>query len=532
MPIPSSSATGIPQVTSAQLKAGDPSGINGIIRLLVQQIQTLQGNAGNSKISGNLTVDSVVLTGQGVGKLPAQNQAITLQVADSLYSPTALKQSLTSFLFQGQPSPGGLPGIGGSQALVTEDTHAHRLANFMAASLPVGSFYFETDRSVFYLNEAVGSKQQWVYVLGTQTGTAVTPSDTRPVDLGQYDQGYMFDATDLNVIFVWQWNTMASTGAWVPSPIVSPILFGTHSVRIGATRPAADYALGTLFYETDRNTLYVVESPASTNVWQVIPLGAMQGTTITTDQRPTDLGPTYDVGFLFHSTDRGIIYYWTGTAWAIYYQIAPALIGTHALRVGSTRLPAAYAIGQQFLETDRNNICYAVVNNSGNVWEYQSGIAVGLSSGLYTGLGTADTGLQYFATDTSQINVWTGSAWVAVGGAVTGGSGTFGSTVTLNTSPAATASVSLGPAGNYLISFSATLNVIGSGDAGVTLTAGLSAGGSAILSGAAGTSATVSNFAYVGSSGSVTITVNVSKSGGTGSSTCTAAIITYAYLGS
>jgi hypothetical protein len=463
--------TGIPQVTSTQLKAGDSSSINSAIRLLAQQIQRVQGNSGDSKISGNLTAGSVTLTNQGVGRLPAPNQALTLEVANSLFSLAAIKQASATNTFEGQPSP-GIAGGSGQSGLVIEDTNAHRIANYPASASPVGSIYYETDRMVFYLNETVGQKQQWVYILGQMSGTVVSV-DQRPLLLGASDQGFLFTATDLGITYQWQWNSGSMTGAWVPIVTAAVALQGSHSAL--TSHPAADYAVGTVFLQTDRFVVYEVQVVSSANAWVYV-LGSMTGTTISVDQRPTGLGAN-DTGFLFNSSDGLVVYRWSGSAWLLI-----------------------------------------------------SGIAQGVDSAKPATLGAGDAGFPYFSTDKSTLYVWSGTAWGQVGsGSGSSGWGSAAVTTTLTTTPAsAGAVVSLTKSGTWLFVAVAEMNVIGSGDVGVKLQIALTVytASALYIQGADGTSGVATISAVVGgiaaSVGSpLSIGVTVSKSGGTGSSTCT-----------
>lgn len=75
---------------------------------------------------------------------------------------------------------------------IIQDTHNNRLILFPAASSPVGSLYFETDRKVVYVNREVSSAPAWVYVTGVMSGLVAA----RPADLGTNDAGFLFTSTD------------------------------------------------------------------------------------------------------------------------------------------------------------------------------------------------------------------------------------------------------------------------------------------------------------------------------------------------
>lgn len=89
------------------------------------------------------------------------------------------------------------------------------------------------------------------------------------------------------------------------------VFFGPHSDRLAVTLPAT--ATGDLWYETDRDSWYQIESVSGVVVW-VWTGGQMYGTINAPDQKPTDLGLN-DAGFLFASVDFDRIYHWSGTAW-------------------------------------------------------------------------------------------------------------------------------------------------------------------------------------------------------------------------
>ena len=86
----------------------------------------------------------------------------------------------------------------------------------------------------------------------------------------------------------------------------------THANRL-ALYPAVNYPIGTVFYEVDRTSYYMVFSGGGVTTWQCIPGGYMKGT-LTPDQKPTDLTGN-DVRFEFFSLDFSKFFRWTGTAW-------------------------------------------------------------------------------------------------------------------------------------------------------------------------------------------------------------------------
>lgn len=98
----------------------------------------------------------------------------------------------------------------------------------------------------------------------------------------------------------------------LPTTGLGIVLEDTHANRL-TLYPAATTATGTLFWETDRTVLYVVEeSSTGARSWQYV--GGMFNATFA--NRPTDLG-TDDTGFLYFASVYIHICRWSGSGWAI-----------------------------------------------------------------------------------------------------------------------------------------------------------------------------------------------------------------------
>jgi hypothetical protein len=127
--------------------------------------------------------------------------------------------------------------LGGAELFL--DTHAIRTGTKMAASdLPVGTQFYETDRGLFYVVRLnTSSDRVWQYVSGQMRGTVIG-TDQKPTDLGTFDAGLIFYATDAGQF--WQWN--GSSWKW---------LLGQMSGAT-ASRPAtlAASSAGFRFYDT------------------------------------------------------------------------------------------------------------------------------------------------------------------------------------------------------------------------------------------------------------------------------------------
>jgi hypothetical protein len=128
------------------------------------------------------------------------------------------------------------------------------------------------------------------------------PKASRPTDLGPYDAGFQFAATDTGQLYLWDGT------AWVDITAYPVTLYGTHAQRLAhSTSTLTD---GALWCETDRgNVLYQLQN----GVWWYI-AGTMFGT-LSPDQRPTDLG-VRDAGFDFRSSvPPSREFLWSQTAW-------------------------------------------------------------------------------------------------------------------------------------------------------------------------------------------------------------------------
>lgn len=143
-------------------------------------------------------------------------------------------------------------------------------------------------------------------------------------------------------------------GQGVAVESVAVVLYDTHANRL-ANYPAGNYVAGTLFYETDRQVIYVDTG----TVW----LYAVGIEYNSLASRPGDLG-TNDVGFLFVASDYSdtVSYRWSGTAW-LWFQ----------------------------------GVYYAV------------------TASRPSGLGTNDAGFQFIDTTLKIFEFWNGSTWVTIG---------------------------------------------------------------------------------------------------------------------
>jgi hypothetical protein len=121
-----------------------------------------------------------------------QGQQLPLALTD------ALQRAFQTIYAVRDALPGGAGATGVVQIL--RGTHAQRLSNYPPTAFALGSLFDETDRTVTYINAAVGQAPAWVYLQG-QMRAALT---ARPTDLGANDSGFLFlDTATLVLSYRW-----------------------------------------------------------------------------------------------------------------------------------------------------------------------------------------------------------------------------------------------------------------------------------------------------------------------------------------
>lgn len=291
--IPNSNLTGLPVVTAEDLKSNDPARLNRILRLLAIQIHGTQTGAASS--TTNIT---------------------------NVQNNTAPGSSSSS-----TPKPGST-----TSTVTTQGTHAERLSLHLPASEPAGSYYYETDRTATYLNFSPPSTVLvWQWVSGTMRDVFAN----RPADLGQYDAGFVFYATDQNLLFEWDGIT------WSQYIVIEPVLQSTYANWTLANYPPADYAPATLFVVTDRNWVYSVQVVSTVNTWVLVEgiYGAATGSRPATGFNGGALGAN-DTGMLFVDTTLKLIERWSGASWVAFPGV-PASATLLASNAGGQIIAAA-----------------------------------------------------------------------------------------------------------------------------------------------------------------------------------------------
>ena len=90
--------------------------------------------------------------------------------------------------------------IGGNTAgSVRQGTHSTRLSTSVG-SLPVGTLFWEPDRTALYLTTTGGS---WQLVGNIELGVTLAGPDTKPTDLGLPDAGFIIRSSDFDRLYRW-----------------------------------------------------------------------------------------------------------------------------------------------------------------------------------------------------------------------------------------------------------------------------------------------------------------------------------------
>jgi hypothetical protein len=289
---------------------------------------------------------------------------------------------------------------------------------------------------------------------------------------------------------------------------------GTHDDR----PEPEDMPGGAIYIESDRGVIYQQQGGS----WVYV-AGMMYGT-LAPDQRPDDLAE-FDGGFPFRASDtdpanRGRDFVWSGTGWV---EITPVRYGTHANRPAPAVAPARAL----YIEIDRSSVLYQ--SQASGIWEFVAGTMWGtlVPDQRPTDLGTHDAGFTFRTTvNPPRQFIWSGTAWVETTPALTAyfayGSGSAAITVAGATIPGA--SVTVVQAGQFLIRAGFYAQQAGAGDAGqflqgVLLVNGLPQTPTADSSLAPGEAVISTQQWFLTLAAGATLSLQMKKTGGTGSST-------------
>ena len=392
--VPNSNLSGLPVVTQEDLKANDPARLNRILRLFASQLQSVQTGISSSSSITNNTVTTLT------------------------------------------PSGGGSSGGGGgstpaAEVVTVQGTHLQRLSTYLAPNEPAGTYYYETDRTVSYLNYILPSTLQvWQWVSGTMYANYASI----PGDLGTNDTGFLFYANDRLLTYRW------SGAGWVLINDFEPIIYDSHSNRL-AHYPSVNYYVGTFFYESDRRVFYVVETASGTV--------NTSGTAV-----------TWASGNKFINTGSGF----NAAQWPAG---TPITINGVAYSIASVTNSTALVLSSSAGTQTGHN--YTVVSG---LWVYAGEEYSAAYASLPTDLGANDAGF-IFVDNATYIRSWTwsGTAWAYTPGqppylavqmtmnnsSDTGWHACDGTTITVsNTTAGTTTVVSPNPGGYFLAAGSYT----------------------------------------------------------------------------
>ena len=271
-PVPGSNLTGLPIVTKSDFENNDPARLNRIIRLLATQIAGVQtGSASITTDVTNITQETSGGGGSG-GTTPVPVTPVT-------------------------------------QKVTVQGTHSQRLSTYLPAAEAAGTYYFETDRTVTYLNYIAPTNQQfWVYVNGIMEAVYAQ----EPTDLTIYDEGFLLYATDRKILYQW------SGSAWAEFLTTQPVLEDTYANWTSTNYPPTNYTPGTVFIVKDRNWIYSVQVVSSVNKWVYVAgvYIAAAASRPTTGYNGAVLGAN-DTNLMFLATDSVVVEYWSGAAWVV-----------------------------------------------------------------------------------------------------------------------------------------------------------------------------------------------------------------------
>ena len=266
--IPGSNVNGLPVVTTAHLKDGDPSVINRVFRLLATQIQSVQtGKPSSTGITNQTTIVNDITAGGGGG-------------SSTTTTPTVV---------------------------TIQGTHANRVISTPAMGEPAGTLYYETDRTVVYLDFiGTGNLQVWKWISGTYNSVF----SNRPSDLGVNDAGFLFYSTDVDLIYQW------SGTSWSQYLTFEPVIQDVYSNWTLANYNPTTYAIGTLFVVSDLQIIYSVQLVSSVHKWVYVTGTVISATANipTTGFNGAALGGN-DTGLKFIASDTMTEKYWTGSNW-------------------------------------------------------------------------------------------------------------------------------------------------------------------------------------------------------------------------
>lgn len=103
--------------------------------------------------------------------------------------------------------------ITGGNPIVIVGDHVQRTTQYSGANLPIGTIFFEDDRTSTYIVSSQSGTKRWVYSGGSMTGLF----GDRPTDLNTYDAGFNFTSItpDQETSYLWDGSEWVTVGGYL-----------------------------------------------------------------------------------------------------------------------------------------------------------------------------------------------------------------------------------------------------------------------------------------------------------------------------
>lgn len=161
----------------------------------VESVNAPQSIAFNGPSSPAISADAIVAQAQVLRQTPipvrAASEAMLAAAPPSQHADeldALMTMALTRFPVQNNSVP-----------LVIEDTHANRIALYPPTIYPIGTLFWEIDRTVWYLVALVSGVNAWIYAGGAFRDVQAY----LPTDLGLLDFGFLAQVSDYNHVLRW-----------------------------------------------------------------------------------------------------------------------------------------------------------------------------------------------------------------------------------------------------------------------------------------------------------------------------------------
>lgn len=283
---------GLPAIKQADLSDKSLLQLNSVLNQIWTKVVYLAGGSGTIKVPNDFVAQTISLPGQTVPPTDP-NQVLTLGSALALFSPANSRTSLVTGAFQtsatsvlpAQP----LPYTASGTSPVTASSFFVNGASSITAAVPLTS-------------QGIPSSSQPLPAATPQV--AVLPGPSSPLSVN--GQHVLLNG----VPYIFTPGLSGPPGYWAIDVTGSPLIRDTFANL--SLYPAGNYAIGTVFYATDRQVSYAVQFPGGVATW-IYYNGIYENTL---SNIPNDLGLT-SAGFIFRASDYLHNWLWTGTAWSL-----------------------------------------------------------------------------------------------------------------------------------------------------------------------------------------------------------------------